>query len=123
PHDLRTAGAEAHRLPRPALRDPPDLRIIERPVLDRAGHARPAPRGVDLVQQRARRIPQPRTARLFRLQMVALEPRPPLQRVMVPAAAGEVLVAMKIAVGENVESGPLLVADHEGERVLEFLAV
>jgi hypothetical protein len=121
-HDLRAAGAETHRLRRFALGDPPDLRVVERPMLDPAGHPRPAPGRVDFVEQRAGRITQPRAARLLRLQIVAREAGPSLQRVVMPAAAGEVLVAVKVAVGENVEPGPLLVADDHGEGVLEFLA-
>src|SRR4029434_126154 len=56
------------------------------------------------------------------LQLIALEAGPALQRIMVPAPAGEILVAVKIAVRENVEPGPFLVADDHGERVLELLA-
>ena len=39
-----------------------------------------------------------------------------------PAPAGEVLVAVEVAVREDVEAGALLVADHDGERILELLA-
>ena len=53
-HDLRAAGAEADRLLRLALREAPDFGVVERAVLDLAGDARPAPAGVDLVEQRAR---------------------------------------------------------------------
>src|SRR5947207_6016534 len=56
-HHLRAASAEAHGLAGLALRDAPDLRVIERTVLDLAGDAGPAPRGVDLVQERPRRVP------------------------------------------------------------------
>ena len=91
-------------------------------MLDLVGDTRPAPRGVDLVEQRARRIPQPRAARLFGLQVVAIEAGPALQRIVMPAAAGEIFVAVEVAVRQDVEPGALFVADHDRERVLELLA-
>ena len=39
-----------------------------------------------------------------------------------PAAAGEVLVAVEVAVREDVEPGALLVADDHRQRVLKLLA-
>src|SRR5437867_10671158 len=54
--------------------------------------------------------------------MIAIESGPPLEWVMVPAAAGEVLVAVKVAVREDIESGPFLVGDNHRHRVLKFLA-
>jgi hypothetical protein len=41
---------------------------------------------------------------------------------MVPAAAGEVLVAMEVAVREDVQAGAFLVADDHREGILELLA-
>ena len=41
---------------------------------------------------------------------------------MMPAPAGEILVAVEVAVREDVEPGPLFVADHDRERILELLA-
>ena len=122
-HHLRAAGAELDRLRGARLRQPPDLRIVERPVDDLVDDARPAPAGVDLVQQRARRIAQPGRSRLFRLQVVPLEPGPPLQRVVMPGSAGHVVVAVQVAVRDDVEPGALLVGDHGGQRVAELLAV
>ena len=121
-HDLGAAGAEAHRLARLALGDAPDLRVVERAVLDLAGDPRPAPCGVDLVEQRAGRVAQPGASRRLGLQGVALEAGPALQRIVVPAPPGEVLVAVEVAVREDVEAGALLVADHDGERIFELLA-
>src|SRR5262245_45170066 len=95
-HDLRAAGAEPDRLARLALGDTPDLRVVERAVLDFSGYAGPAPRRVDLVQQRPRRILEPRAPGFFGLEVVAFEAGPALQRIVVPAAAGEVLIAMKV---------------------------
>ena len=90
-------------------------------MFDLAGDARPSPGRVDLVEQRARRIPQPRAPRLLRLQVVALEARPALNRIVVPAASGEIFVAVEVAVREDVQPGPLLVADDDRQRILEFL--
>ena len=105
-----------------ALRDAPDLRVVERPVLDLVHDVRPAPGGVDLVEQRARRIVQPRRASFLRAAGGPLEAGPALQRVVVPGAARHVLVAVEVAVRDEVEPRALLVADDDGHRVLEFLA-
>src|SRR5206468_5090726 len=112
-HHLRAAGAEPHGLPRLRLGQPPDLRIVERTMLDLAGDAWPPPGRVDLIQQRARRIAQPRAARLLGLQMIAVKPCPPLNGIVMPASAGEILVAVIIAMREDVESRPLLIADDD----------
>ncbi len=65
---------------------------------------------------------QPRRGGLFRLQVVAFEPGPALQRVVVPRAPGQVLVHVQVAMGEDVQAGALLVADQHGHGVLKFLA-
>src|ERR1700752_2519974 len=39
-----------------------------------------------------------------------------------PAAASEILVAVKVAVGQDVEAGSLFIADDDRERILELLA-
>jgi hypothetical protein len=91
-HHLRAAGAELDRLARLRLRDAPQLGIVERAVLDLAGDVRPAPAGIDFVQQRAGRIVEPRRGGLFRLQIVALEAGPALQRIVVPGAARHVFI-------------------------------
>ena len=109
-------------LRRLGLRDAPDLRVVERPVLDLVDDVRPAPAGVDLVEQRARRVVQPGRGGFFRLQVVALEPGPALQRIVMPGAAGHVFVAVEVAVRDEVEPGALLIADDDGQRVLELLA-
>jgi hypothetical protein len=41
---------------------------------------------------------------------------------VVPRAAGEVLVEVVVAVGEDVETGALLIGDDRGVRVEELLA-
>ena len=91
-------------------------------MFDLAGHVRPSPAGVDFVEQRAWRISEPRAAGFFGLEKVTLESGPALERIVMPAAAGEVLVAVEVAMGQDVEAGALLVADHHGEGVLELLA-
>ena len=111
-----------HRLAGLGLREPPDLRIVERAVLDLVDDVRPAPAGVDLVQQRAGRVAQPGRAGLLRLQVVAFEAGPALQRIVMPRPARHVVVAVEIAVGEDVEAGALLVADDGRQRILELLA-
>ena len=121
-HHLRAAGAESDGLPRLALRDAPDLRVVERPMFDLSGDARPAPGGVNLVQQRARRISEPRAPGLFRLQVVTFEASPALDRIVMPASASKVFIAVEVAVGEDIQPGAILVADDDGERVLKFLA-
>src|SRR5208282_3699516 len=60
--------------------------------------------------------------RLVGLEILAGEAAPALQRVVVPGAAGHVVVAVQVAVGENVEAGAFLVAEDGGQGVLEFLA-
>ena len=97
-HHLRAAGAELDRLARLALRDPPELGVVQRAVLDLVDHVRPAPAGVDLVEQRAGRIVQPRRGGLFGLQVVAFEARPALQRIVVPGAAGQIFIDVEVAV-------------------------
>ncbi len=121
-HHLRAAGAELDRLAALGLGHAPDLGVVQRAVLDLVDHPRPAPAGVDLVQQRARRVLQPLGAGLLGLQIVALQAGPALQGIMVPGAAGQVLVAVEVAVGEDVQPGALLIADDHGQRVLELLA-
>jgi hypothetical protein len=59
---------------------------------------------------------------LFIVQVIAVEPRPPLQRVVVPGTPGHVVVAVQVAVGEDAEAGSFLVAEDCGQRILEFLA-
>ena len=124
---LRRAGPELDGLARrrAGLGDPPQLGVLERVprvVLDLADDARPAPRRLDLVHQRPGREREQPVARALVLELLVLEPLPALQRVVVPRAAGEVLVEVVVAVGEDVEPGALLVGDHGGVRVEELLA-
>ena len=124
---LRRARPELDGLAgrRACLGDPPELGVLERVarvVLDLADDARPAPRRLDLVHQRAGRELEQPVARALVLQLLVLEPLPALQRVVVPRAAGEVLVEVVVAVREDVEPGALLVGDHGGVRVEELLA-
>src|ERR1019366_4972289 len=49
PHHLRGTGAEADGPGGLALRHPPDLGVVQRPVLDLARDPRPAPAGVNLI--------------------------------------------------------------------------
>src|SRR5207249_2880250 len=81
-----------------------------------------APAGVDLVQQRAGRIVEPRRGGLLRLQVVPFETCPALQGVVMPRAARHVLIDVKVAVREDVEPGALLVTDDDRHRVLKLLA-
>ena len=83
---------------------------------------RPAPAGVDFVQQRAGRIVQPGRGGLFRLQIIAFEAGPALQRIVMPGAAGQVFVHVEIAMGQNVQPGAFLIADDHGQRILELFA-
>ena len=91
-------------------------------MLDLVDHVRPAPAGVDFIEQRARRIVEPGRGGLFRLKVVAFEAGPTLQRIVVPGAACHVFIDVKVAMRQNVEPGALLVADHHRQRVLKFLA-
>ena len=91
-------------------------------MLDLADDARPAPRRLDLVHQRPRRELEQPVARALVLQLLVLEPLPALQRVVVPRAAGEVLVEVVVAVREDVEPRTLLFGDHGRVRVQELLA-
>ena len=122
-HHLRAAGAEAHRARRLALRDAPDLRVVERAVLDRVDDVRPAPARCRS-RSAACRADSAATARVVSsgCRWSPSKPGPALQRVVVPGAARHVLVAVKVAVREQVEPGALLVADDDGHRVLELLA-
>src|SRR5215831_16284434 len=54
--------------------------------------------------------------------MVSFQTGPALQRVVVPGAACHVLIDVKVAVSDYIEPGALLVADHDGHRVLKLLA-
>jgi len=67
-------------------------------MLNLVHHVRPAPAGVDFVQQCARRIVQPRRRRLLGLQIVAFQSCPALQGVMMPGPAGQVLIDVQVSV-------------------------
>ena len=121
-HHLRTASAKLDGLARLGLRDAPHFSVIQRPVLDLVHNMRPAPPGVNLVQQRAWRIVKPGCRGLLGLQVIALETGPALQRVMVPGASRHVLIHVKVAVRQDVEPGALLIADHHGHGILKLLA-
>src|SRR5579863_7939736 len=82
----------------------------------------PSPAGVNLVEQRAGWIVEPRGGGFFGLEVVAFKAGPALQRIVMPGAAGEILVDVEVAMIENVEAGALLVSDNDRHRVLEFLA-
>ena len=106
---LRRAGPELDRLAGggAGLGDPPQLGVLERVlrvVLDLADDARPPPRRLDLVHQRPGREREQAVAGALVLQLLVLEALPALQRVVVPRAAGEVLVEVVVAVGEDVEA-------------------
>ena len=122
-HHLGAAGAELHGMPGARLREPPDLRVVEWTMGDLVDHSGPAPAGVDLVQERARRITQPGGPRLFRLQVVPFEAAPALQRIVMPRPPRHVVVAVQVAVGDDVEPGALLVGDHGRQRIAELLAI
>src|ERR1051326_1385853 len=91
-------------------------------MFDLARDMGPPPTGVNLIEQRARRIVKPWRRGLLRLEMIAVEARPSLQWIMVPGAAREILIHVKIAMAQHVEPGPLLVADDYRQRILELLA-
>ena len=91
-------------------------------MFDLVHHMRPAPSRVNLIQQRAGRVVQPRRGGLLGLQVVAGKTGPTLQRVMVPGAARHVLIHVQVAVGQNVEPGAFLITDDDGHRVLKFFA-
>src|SRR6478609_5525262 len=91
-------------------------------MLDLVGDVRPAPARVDFVEQRARWVLEPDRARLLRLEIIALEAGPALDRIMVPRSTGEVLIAVEVAVRQDVQSGPLFVADDHRQGVLKLLA-
>ena len=107
------------------LRDPPDLRVLERVlrvVLDLVDDARPAPRLVDRVEHRADRVREQRRARLVGLQLLVLEALPALQRVVMPGPSGDVLVEVVVARRENVEACALEIRDDHRVRIREALA-
>src|SRR2546423_607747 len=91
-------------------------------MLDLVDDARPSPASVDLVQQRAGWIVEPRRGRLLRLQIVPFKAGPALKGVVVPRAACHVLIEVKVAVGEDVEPSALLITYHDRQRVLKLLA-
>ncbi len=122
-HYLGTAGAELDRPRGAGLRHSPELGVVQRAVLDLVDHAGPAPAYVDFVEQRARRIAEPLAGRLGSLLVPGFQARPALKRILGPAKAGHVFVQMEVARGEQVQSGPLLVADHHGQGVLDLLAI
>ena len=121
-HHLGATGAELERLARLSLRDAPQFRVVERTMLDLVDDMRPAPSGVDFVEQRARRIVQPRRGGLLGLQVISFEPGPALQRIVVPRTACEVFVNVEVAVGNDIEARAFLVADQHCQGILKFLA-
>src|SRR5581483_9240844 len=106
----------------PGLGEAPELGVIERAMFDFINYTRPTPAGVDFVQQGAGRVAQPGRAGFLGLQIIAFETRPALNRVMMPGASGEVVVAMQIAMRQDVEARALLIAEDDGDGILEFLA-
>ena len=110
-HDLGAAGTETDGPGGFALGHAPDLGVIERPMLDLVHDARPAPTGVNLIEQRAGRVAQPWRARGLGLQVIAGEARPALQGVVVPRATGHVVVTVQVAVGQDIEAGAFLVTE------------
>src|SRR5208283_3401286 len=40
---------------------------------------------------------------------------------MVPGSAAHVLITVKISMAQNVQTGPILVAGHQGQGILKFL--
>src|SRR5262249_10528568 len=95
--DLGRARSELDRLARGGrlLRDPPDLRVLQRVlrvVLDLADDARPAPGLVDRVEHPSARVREEGRRGGPGLEVLVLEPLPTLERVVVPGAAGDVLV-------------------------------
>src|SRR5204863_5542105 len=91
-------------------------------MLDLVDNVRPSPTSVDLVQQRAGWIVEPRRGCLLRLQIVPFKAGPALKGVVVPRAACHVLIEVKVAVREDVQPSALLVAYHHRQRVLKLLA-
>ena len=120
-HDLRATRAKLDGLACFCLRNAPQLRIIEGPVLDLSDNMRPPPAGIDLVQERAGRIMQPWCCGLLRLQVISFKARPTLQRVVVPGPARHVLIYVEVAVRKDVEAGAFLVANDYSHRILELL--
>src|SRR6267378_2989837 len=53
--------------------------------------------------------------------MVAFKTAPALQWVVVPCAASQILIDVKVSVRQNVQAGTLLIADYHCQRILEFL--
>ena len=125
-HDLTRDSSKLDWLAGARLGHAIDLGVFERIariVLDLAGDNRPAPRGVDFVQQRTGRIFQEIRARALRLQLVKSDAAPALQRIVMPGAAGQIRVEKVITVGHDIEAGALLIRNNCGEGVRELLAV
>src|ERR1051325_6117452 len=77
------------------LRDAPNLGVFERVfwvVLDLPRDARPAPGLVDGIEHCADRIGEQRRTGFFGLEFLMFEALPALEHVVVPGAAGDVLV-------------------------------
>src|SRR6185312_13177425 len=122
-HHLGAASAEFNGLAGFHLGHAPQFGVIEGAVLDFVDDVRPAPAGIDFVEQRAGRVVEPGGGGFFGLEMVAFETGPALEGIVMPGAAGHVFIDVEIAVGEDVEAGALLVADDGGVGVLKLFAI
>ena len=107
------------------LGDAPDLGVFERVlriVLDLADHPRPAPGLVDRIQHGTDWIGKQGRTRRRSLQFLMLETFPALEHVMMPRAAGHILVEVIIAGRKDIQAGPGLVGNDHGMGIGELFA-
>ena len=112
---------------RARLREPLDLRVLERRV---AGCARSCRRPAATASRDKisfRSVPGGRSNMVSASARSGARrwarPAPALERVVRPRMAAEIVVVEVVAVGQDVEPGPLLVVEHRRERVGELLPV
>ena len=125
-HHLPRHCAELHRLAGAGLGHAIDFGVFERVariVLDLAGHDRPAPRCVDFVEQRTGRVLQEIGTGALGLQFVKSDAAPALQRIVMPGSARQVGIEEKVAAGDQIEAGALLIGNDHGQRVRELFPV
>ena len=105
---LRPDGAELDRLLGHALRGLPHRGVLQVAAPDRADDARHHARLQVVVQDVAGREGQAALAGERRARIVVVEAAHVARRIVGPALAADVLVEMRVAVGDDVEAGELL---------------
>ena len=121
-HDLRRHGAELDRPLGEPLRRFPHGGVLQIAAPDRAADDRHDPRFQIVVQDVAARKHDAAASGGRRLGMQRVEAAHVVRRIRGPALAADVVIEVRVAVGDDIEAGHLLIAQIAGHRVFVLLA-